>query len=172
MFGPVLHHLRWTCGVMQLNLSSTCFVNVWKHGKCGHIFVTSGDSHGVAAWFSARWPNSIGTRFDLIELSSGVNVNSKSKQTVEAIWSPPLAGSMKFNVDGFSLGNPRPAVSWVNNPTVAPWRVKKHTNVVEVAKLEVLSWKILNILREDHDRAYSLAKEGVGGIDPLTVMYC
>ncbi|XVF31954.1 hypothetical protein REPUB_Repub17cG0039700 [Reevesia pubescens] len=60
----------------------------------------------ITEWFKARWSDSFGSNADVLGLSLLNSVLAKRKKIMEAVWTAPQQGRMKFNVDGSSVGNP------------------------------------------------------------------
>ncbi|XVF82028.1 hypothetical protein PTKIN_Ptkin16aG0010000 [Pterospermum kingtungense] len=64
----------------------------------------------VASWFKAKWHHSCDSVMDLAMNPSACVPPSKIVRVrPTTIWEKSLLGSLKFNVDGSSLGNPRPS---------------------------------------------------------------
>ncbi|XVF71505.1 hypothetical protein PTKIN_Ptkin12aG0043200 [Pterospermum kingtungense] len=64
----------------------------------------------IASWFKAKYPHVCGTLVDLVNNPSKCLPPSKAAiGRTMVCWEKPQPGLLKFNVDGSSLGNPRPS---------------------------------------------------------------
>ncbi|XVF66499.1 hypothetical protein PTKIN_Ptkin10aG0041000 [Pterospermum kingtungense] len=61
------------------------------------------------------------------------------------------------------------AVTWVNSPLSAPWRVLNFINHIECLKRKLRKWEVVHIFREANQVADQLAKEGVSRTSDLVV---
>ncbi|XVF30358.1 hypothetical protein REPUB_Repub16aG0050400 [Reevesia pubescens] len=64
----------------------------------------------IAAWSVAKWPDIAASFDDVVRCPNFIATPLKlRKQRMASVWEVPPPGFVKFNVDGFALGNPGPA---------------------------------------------------------------
>ncbi|XVF45785.1 hypothetical protein PTKIN_Ptkin02bG0234500 [Pterospermum kingtungense] len=77
----------------------------------------------------------------------------------------PLVVDKKLIIESDSQN----AVSWVNVPSSAPWRVFNFINHIEALKMQVIDWKVNHVFREMNEVADNLAKEAIYRLSDMIV---
>ncbi|XP_058741713.1 uncharacterized protein LOC131614101 [Vicia villosa] len=111
------HIWRWFANHLQMNLVINSIEDCWRvldqHWfenivPCWKSSVTIVAAHAkLVGNNSNRVSNSSMTSFSLLK-KFGIQIKPKAQTaTLEVLWSPPIVGWMKCNIDGVVLGNPR-----------------------------------------------------------------